>query len=290
MKLNVEIMNYYLNQCENKRLSFHTLKAYRIDLTQFMSFIKDKDINKRELSLYIKYLNDHYQPKTVKRKLACIHAFLEHMVFDEDLEYNPMTKVKYKIKEDKRLPRIIHQEQLQVIFYNLSHTNDKFIKRDKAIIELFISTGIRVSELCHIHKEDISFQDQYLKIYGKGAKERVIFLGEHVLKALYDYLQEYEKYLETKSYFFINNFYQRLSEQSVRNIINKYTSGFHVTPHMFRHTFATMLLDQDVDISYIQRILGHSSITTTSIYAYASVQRQKEIMLYKNPRRLIEVE
>lgn len=288
MQINEEIITRYLEQCENKRLSQHTLKAYRIDLSQILIFFQNKEVDKQTITQYIKYLNLRYKPKTVKRKLASLHAFFEQLVFDDEIELNPMNKVRYKIQEEKKLPRIITHEQLHDIFYSLNQSHNKFIKRDKAVIETLISTGIRVTELCSIKEDDICLEEQYLRIYGKNAKERVIYLGKDVLKALIEYKDDFQKEIHECHYFFINNIYQPITDQSVRIIINKYSHNFHVTPHMFRHSFATMLLEQDVDISYIQKILGHSSITTTSIYAYASVQRQKDILLNKNPRSLIK--
>lgn len=288
MQINEETIKKYLEQCESKRLSQHTLKAYRIDLNQIFIFFQNKEVDKQEITQYIKYLNLRYKPKTVKRKLASLHAFFEQLVFDEEIEQNPMSKVRYKIQEEKRLPRIITHEQLHEIFDSLSQSHNKFIKRDRAVIETLISTGIRVTELCSIKEDDICLEEQYLRIYGKNSKERVIYLGDDVLKALNEYKEDFQDKIHECHYFFINNIYQPITDQSVRIIINKYSHNFHVTPHMFRHSFATMLLEQDVDISYIQKILGHSSITTTSIYAYASVQRQKEILLNKNPRNLIK--
>ncbi len=288
MQLTLEHLSFYLSQCENKRLSQHTLKAYRIDLKQFYFFMMDKELNKEEISYYIHYLNGKFRPKTVKRKLASLHAFFEDMVFYEMFQENPMNKIRYKIQEEKTLPRIIQYHQLQDLFHHLNHEHHAFIQRDKAVIELLMSTGIRVSELCAIKKKDIDLEEKYLIIYGKNAKERVIYLGHDVYKALKNYQQVFFDKMQQQEYFFMNNQYHRLTDQSVRHIINRYTNGYHVTPHMFRHTFATMLLEQDVDITYIQKILGHSSITTTSIYAYASLQRQKEIMMNKNPRQLIK--
>ncbi len=288
MQLTLEHLSFYFHQCENKRLSQHTLKAYRIDLKQFYVFMKNKEMNKQEISSYIHYLNEHFKPKTVKRKLASLHAFFEELVFNEMLQDNPMHRIRYKIQEEKTLPRIIQYHQLQDLFTCLNHEHHAFIQRDKAVIELLISTGIRVSELCAIKRKDIDLKDQYLIIYGKNAKERVIYLTDDVCKALKNYELTFYDYIHQQDYFFMNNQYHRLTDQSVRHIINHYTHGYHITPHMFRHTFATMLLEQDVDITYIQKILGHSSITTTSIYAYASLQRQKEIMMHKNPRHLIK--
>lgn len=288
MQFTSEHLLFYLRQCENKRLSHHTLKAYSIDLKQFLTFMSYQDITKNRLSNYIYYLNTHFKPKTVKRKLASLHAFFEEMVFCEMISENPLHKMRYKIQEEKKLPRIIQQDQLQKIFENLKDKNDPFQVRDQAVIELLISTGIRVSELCAIRRQDIFLEEKYLRIYGKNAKERVVFLGNEVYKALKNYVQIFHEVILRQDYFFVNNLYHRLSDQSVRHIINKYATCTHVTPHMFRHTFATMLLEQDVDITYIQKILGHSSITTTSIYAYASIQRQKDIMQNKNPRHLIK--
>lgn len=288
MQLTLEHLSFYLSQCENKRLSHHTLKAYRIDLKQFYFFMMEKEMTKQRISDYIHYLNKQYKPKTVKRKLATLHVFFEDMVFYEVFDENPMNKIRYKIQEEKILPRIIQYHQLQDLFHHLDHQQHAFIKRDKAVIELLISTGIRVSELCMIKTQDIDLEEKYLMIYGKNAKERVIYLGYDVCKALQEYKQAFNEQIQQQDYFFMNNQYHRLNDQSVRHIINKYTKDYHITPHMFRHTFATMLLEQDVDITYIQKILGHSSITTTSIYAYASLQRQKDIMMHKNPRQLIK--
>lgn len=288
MQLTLEHLTFYLDQCENKRLSHHTIKAYRIDLKQFYVFMIHKDMNKKEISCYIHYLNEHFKLKTVKRKLASLLAFFEEMVYQEVFQENPMDKIRYRIQEEKKLPRIIQYHQLQHIFSQLNQQHHAFKKRDRAVIELLMSTGIRVCELCAIKHEDLYLEDKYLIIYGKNAKERVIFLGEDVYQALKEYQEAFYDQMMQQDYFFINNQYHRLTEQSVRYMINKYSEGFHITPHMFRHTFATMLLEQDVDITYIQKILGHSSITTTSIYAYASLQRQKEIMMHKNPRHLIK--
>ena len=138
----------------------------------------------REISYYIHYLNHHFKPKTVKRKLASLHAFFEDMVFYEIIQENPMDKMRYKIQEEKTLPRIIQYHQLQDLFHRLDQDQHFFIKRDKAVIELLISTGIRVSELCAIKNEDIYLEEKYLIIYGKNAKERVIFLGQEVYLTL----------------------------------------------------------------------------------------------------------
>ena len=155
------------------------------------------------------------------------------------------------------------------------------------MIELLFSTGIRISELCNIKIENIDFKEQTLKIFGKGSKERILYIGnDHVLNILKKY-NDLNCINENQSFFFINKFGDKISEQSVRILLNKIEKelnfSIHITPHMLRHTFATKLLEKDVDIRYIQNILGHSSISTTQIYTHVTYPKQKEILINKNP-------
>lgn len=291
MKMNTEEVELFLLECRNKRLSPHTLKAYRLDLTQALHYFGTKEIDKQSLIRYIAYLNTRYQTKTIKRKLAVLHTFFEQQCYDEKMTQNPFRKVRYKLREEKRLPRVIETTDLRAIIQAVNQAqNIPYIDRDKAIIELLIGTGIRVTELCHLKREDVNFTERYIRVFGKGAKERIIYLGDKTLQALSVYYCQYEDKIKASACFFVNNRSQPISDQSVRKIVSQYTKHIeaHVTPHMFRHTFATLLLEQDVDISYIQKILGHSSITTTTIYAMASNHKQKEILLSKNPREWLE--
>ena len=157
---------------------------------------------------------------------------------------------------------------------------------------MLITTGIRVSELCDLRKNDIMFSMNMIKIYGKGSRERIIPIYYHTLiDAIQLYLDVFSEELIQSEYFFLNKRKKRLSAQSVRNMLKKYcvllNINQNITPHMFRHTFATMLLDQDVDCRYIQRILGHSSILTTQIYTHVTSNKLNQIMQYKNPRSKI---
>lgn len=152
-----------------------------------------------------------------------------------------------------------------------------------------MSTGLRISEVCNLKKDDVNINEKYIRILGKGSKERILQIeNEDVLKSLKEY-----KILtanENEYYFFNNRIGRKLSEQSVRNIIYDITKNAHIkqhiTPHMFRHSFATMLLEEDVDIRYIQKILGHSSITTTQIYTHVTSNKQREILKEKNPKKI----
>lgn len=161
--------------------------------------------------------------------------------------------------------------------------------RDVAILELLFATGMRISELCSLHTDDIDLIEGSVKIYGKGAKERLIQIcNQNVLIALRNYVGCWNDKIQTSNHFFLNRLGNPLSDQSVRYMIQKYCGqagiSLHITPHMFRHSFATFLLEEDVDLRYIQHLLGHSSITTTQIYTHVTLKKQRDILTYKHPR------
>lgn len=287
MKLERKYLNDYLQECENKRLSSHTLKAYRIDLNQYYDYMDKNHLedDKTGIGSYVRYLNETYEAKTVKRKLASLHAYFCYGEYEDLIDINPLRKIRYRIKEEKTLPKTIATDCLKQLFASMSYSG-KY--RDIAILDVLISTGIRVSELCSLKKEDVDLHEGLIRVHGKGKKERMIYLGEKVMKSL----KNYEKYVQKKGeYYFTNKFDQKMSEQSIRNLIHKASDHAHIklhmTPHMFRHTFASLLLQEEVDIRNIQYILGHSSITTTQIYTHISNSQQKRILMNKNPRDLI---
>ena len=162
--------------------------------------------------------------------------------------------------------------------------------RDTAIVELLFATGMRISELCTLKCEDVNLYDGIILIHGKGNKERRIQIGnEEVLQILNEYNNNYKTGIKHNNYFFVNQSGNAIIDQSVRRMLNKYTAlagiDLHITPHMFRHTFATSLLEADVDIRYIQEMLGHSSINVTEIYTHVAVSKQKDILTNKHPRK-----
>lgn len=301
-----EMLQNYLEHCQyQKNLNGKTLKAYRIDLKQFSTFIitTDGQLNRANLNIFISYLLRVYKPKSAKRKIASLKAFFSYLEYEEILLENPFTKLKIKYQEPFLLPRTIPMEDLQRIFrtvyenmesVTLTLHQQKCAIRDIAVFELLFATGLRVSELCSIKRTDLNLHQGNVRIYGKGSKERIIQItNPSVISALERYLALFHDQLAQSDYFFINRLGQRLSEQSVRHMINHYAklAGVpeHITPHMFRHTFATMLLEEDVDIRYIQQILGHSSIVTTQIYTHVTSNKQKEILTMKLPRNKIVI-
>ena len=295
----------YIAYCEyRKRLDSKTLKAYKIDLKQFEIFCTDLSdcFAKNVVDDFITNLHKQYKPKTVKRKIASLKAFFHHMEYKELLNENPFTKLEIRFREAKLLPKTIPFHSIQTFLSTLyaqkelaeSEYQLRCCIRNIAVIELLFATGMRISELCSLKPSDIDFESRNILIYGKGAKERIIQLGnQEVIAALILYQETFKKDIEVCGYFFVNRLQHKLSEQSVRFMINHYAElagiSQHITPHMFRHSFATLLLEQDVDIRYIQRMLGHSSISTTEIYTHVSSTKQKDILVHKHPRNLMNV-
>lgn len=265
-------LNNYIKFCEQqKRLNEKTVKAYRIDITQFLGLIDEHHYNlSREcIEAYLVHLNQRYKPRSIKRKIASIKCFCSYLSESDKLFENPFYGMRIKIAQRKTLPRTIPLRIIDSILIaahdQVKHAETKnaylcALKED-AVLELLYATGIRVSELCNIENKDLNLKDGLLLIHGKGNKERVIDIeNPEVIRALEKY-----KNAETgdSQYFFQNRQHRKLSDQSVRLIINKYAdlvcAEQHITPHMFRHSFATYLLDAGVDIRYIQQLLGHSS-------------------------------
>lgn len=297
-----EQISNYLEYCQyQRRLDDKSLKAYRIDLRQFsQQHMKTiiTDITSDMLEKYITILNKTYKPKTVKRKIASIKAFFSYLEYKDYIEKNPFNKVKTKFREPIILPKTIPlytvETFLATIYKQQKEANTIYQKRnalrDAAVIELLFATGLRISELCSLRKNDIDLFDQTVLVYGKGSKERRIQIGnDDVIKILKDYKKEYKAEIENCDYFFANQSGKKLSDQAVRRMINKYASiaaiDLHITPHMFRHTFATSLLEADVDIRYIQEMLGHSSINVTQIYTHVAMSKQRDILINKHPRK-----
>ena len=296
IELEKQLESYYEDCKFRKRLNEKTIKAYTIDLNQYLEFITTTEINQKILNEYIHYLNKKYlKYKTIKRKIASVKAFYSYLEYEEIIDYSPFNKIKTKIKEPKLLPKTIQKDYIDKIIHlllkDLKNSKTEFQKkislRNITLISVMFSTGIRVSELCNIKLKDIDLLEKKLKIFGKGSKERILYLGNSNVVQLCQMYLTYNNTCKKNEYYFLNKFNKKLSEQTVRILLKKIESELelstHITPHMFRHTFATTLLEKGVDIRYIQNILGHSSISTTQIYTYVTYSKQKEILTNKNP-------
>lgn len=292
----------YLDYCQyRKELDPKTIKAYRIDLTQFLLFMQGRECNKRNIEEYITTLHKDFKQKTVKRKIASVKAFFAYMEEEEIIEGNPFYKIKSKFKEAITLPRIIPRDMIEKLLnymykrLELEKSEAKrFVLRDICVIELFFATGMRVYELSNLRTENINLHTGVINIWGKGAKERYIHVvSMEVLDLLNEYYRMNRQEVDTGNYFFVNRKGNRYTEQSIRIMLDRYTReaglGQHITPHMFRHSVATYLLEEEVDVSYIQKLLGHSSIQTTQIYLHVALKRQAEILKEKHPRNKMHI-
>jgi integrase/recombinase XerD len=295
----------YLAYCEyQKKLSAKTIKAYAIDLEQLRRYAAFGNIPvKAEISAYIVHLHKICSPLTVKRKIASVRAFLNFLEFEEILGENPMKKIKTAFQAPQLLPRTIPlatvESVLRAAYQELKQARTAYALnialRNAAMIELLFATGVRVSELCSLSADYVDLGSGRIIIMGKGARERVLQIGNRdVLSILRRYAGENEARIREAGRFFVNRLSSRVSEQSVRFLIKRLCAkaavGQNITPHMFRHTFATLLLEEDVDIRCIQRMLGHGSILTTQIYTQVTVEKQKQILTAKHPRNKINIE
>ena len=299
-KLSIEIENY-ITVCQDlKGLSPLTLKAYSIDLKQFNEFMLHKDCLSKECIIeYIDAMHKHYKPKSAKRKIACVKAFFHYMEMESLIILNPFHKIKIKYKEPIVLPKTIPLPNVESVLrhaYRLSYTAQTEYQiettlRNILVLELLFSTGMRVSEISNLKIENVDLKGKNIYIFGKGAKERVMcFTNESIIELIKKYLYIRKQRSE---YLFLNKLGRRYSDQSIRNMVNNYAKAVgvetHITPHMFRHTFATALLDEDVDIRHIQQLLGHSSIVTTQIYTHISTNKIRHILEEKHPRNQFEI-
>lgn len=301
-----KLINCYAEHCKcQKGLSQQTIKAYRIDLNQFACFIINSKscCTKEQIQAFITYLHSKYKVKTIKRKIASLKAFFSYLEFEEMIEDNPFRKIHVKLHEPFLLPKTIPLASINSIL-ECAYKQRKAQKegsygylavlRDIAVMELLFATGIRVSELCCLQPSSVNLIEGVIKIYGKGSKERIVQIGnKEVLSAIATYYQAFSASITETGWFFVNRLGSQLSDQSVRFMIQRYASlagvDQHITPHMFRHSFATLLLEEDVDIRYIQQLLGHSNITTTQIYTHVSSKKQRDILTTKHPRNKISV-
>lgn len=294
----------YFEFCQyQKKLDSKTLKAYKIDLQQFFDYVEQTDIdliNRSTIEQYIQFLACTYKTTSIKRKYASLKTYFSYLVYMDFISLNPFTNIRLQLKEETILPRVFSLDTLEQLLKTAysEHSNplnkqssfQKFSAvRNIAVLELLFSTGIRVSELCNLTMENTDLTNQKILIKGKGSKERVLYLSnKEVITAMRKYIVLRDHSKSNCPYFFINRLGDRLSEQSVRTIIQnigkKANLSIHLTPHMFRHTLATTLLDEGVDCRYIQSILGHSSIKTTERYIHVSLTMQKNVLLNKHPR------
>jgi integrase/recombinase XerC len=282
-----------------RNVAANTIKAYSIDLAEFCEYFSPESpggaeisrIDKKEIEPvdiapdmirnYLDYLflDRGFERSTIERKVASLRSFFSYLHKRDMIPDNPMIGISY-LKKEKKLPRFLSDEQVDIIMDFPLETF--FDYRDRAMLELFYSSGARVSELAGATVNHLDLAGRRLKVKGKGSVDRIVFITESAGEALKKYLQEKKRLFGDKCRsIFINNNGEGLTVRGIFYIVNKraQAAGFvdHVTPHTFRHSFATELMNEGADIRAVQEMLGHSSLSTTQIYTHTSTKRIKEI-------------
>ncbi len=241
---------------------------------------------------YMAHLNQkQYSKSTVARKLATLRSFYKFLVKRRTLDSNPVTAVKTP-KQEKKLPKFLEYEDVQRLL-NAPPTDTWLGARDRAIMEVLYSTGMRVSELVALNMDDVDFLSEVIHVRGKGKKERIAPIGSTALQAIQRYIEFRNKRMENDSDFdprvlFANKHGQRLSTRSVRRKMDKYLkmAGLDpsISPHTLRHSFATHMLNNGADLRSVQELLGHQSLSTTQVYTHLTTSRIKDVYESAHPR------
>jgi len=288
-----------------KNAADHTIKSYNSDLLQFQDFLFEnieiedslyeinahktdydidaESITKTCITSYVEWLYDSsHQKSSVERKISTIKSFFQYLIRKDYLDKNPAENVLFP-KKDKKLPKFLHHNEIMQL---LNFDRKSFFDfRDHAILQVFYSTGARVSEISSSVDKNLDLEAQTLKVLGKGSIERVTFLSDDAVASLKDYLNYRRKEAgDLIGPLFLNKNKEQLSERGIYDIIVKRArqSGLFsdVTPHTLRHSFATELLNQGADIRAVQEMLGHSSVSTTQIYTHTTKERLRDV--YRN--------
>ena len=276
-----------------KKYSSNTLRAYKKDLNEFHSFINKesieslKDVKKKNIHEFLYFLSvKNLSSKTVSRKLASVKSFFNFLVKNQIIDNN-IAKSVPSPKLDKRLPTFLNQDQISLLL-KLENTNNIIELRNNLILEIFYSTGVRISELVKIKIDDIKLDDNLISILGKGGKKRMVVIGNYAKKKLQDYLNYDE--VNSVGYLFKNvrkSSFGHISERNVFNIVKKYTvkvtKNEKISPHALRHTFATHLLNNGADLMSVKELLGHSDLSSTQIYTHVNIKQLKKSFLKAHP-------
>ena len=290
---------YYLSNFINylkatKNLSQKTLSAYESDLKQFNTY--EQNTLNPNICTYISYLSNelHLKDTSIRRKIVTLKNFYGYLLDNDIITASPFKRLKFKFKQERKLPktlpvsdvsRILKCFDVEISAYS-SFAQREFI-RDAALIDLLISTGIRISEAAAITLEDIITSEKTLLIHGKGRKQRLIYISSPITwERIKTLIKERNK--STNNHLFVNRYGQPITIHGIEDIYRRYAKKAQLktrsTPHYLRHTFATNLLANGADLRSVQEILGHASVATTQIYTEVTTQRKKQVLKKFNYR------
>ena len=283
----IKLQNLYLE--ENYNLSMYTLRNKKNDIDKFINFMSINNNKNLSLDLLRKFLsesNEIYSKKSILRIISNLKSFFDYLVKNSFLENNLFNEINNP-KIEKNLPNIATIKEIDKLIDIISESN-KLGTRDRAIIELIYSAGLRVSEAQSINLEDIDFEINQAIIFGKGKKYRSVIFGDKTKIVLRNYAKKRNPINEKTKAFFLNNKGERLSIRTIQNIVKKHMKAAGLNPdfhtHTLRHSFATHLMDGGADLRVVQELLGHSSPKTTEIYTHISVEKSREIYTKAHPK------
>jgi len=287
----------YLRYLEAERhASPYTVRNYTHDLRHFLEFLSAREVvaltevDRHLLRRYIASLQEEgFEKASVARKMSALRSFYRYLMQENIISANPLLTVSSP-KLEKRLPSFLSNDEVTRLL-EVPDTTTPQGQRDRAMLELFYASGLRVSEMVRLDLSDVDLEAREIRVWGKGSKERVVLMGQPAVSALKLYLGEGREKLLGKSRsdaLFINRYGKRLSERSLQKIISRYAvkAGLNkrVHPHMLRHSFATHLLDGGADLRVVQELLGHANLTSTQIYTHVTQSQARKVYLAAHPR------
>ena len=285
-------MNRYLEKFLSyleveKNYSPYTILNYKIDLEEFFVHLKETPIERVDYFHLRRFLGNlrgkNLKPRTIARKLSALRSFFKFLFRESLIKKNPAILLMTP-KLDKKLPQFLSEADVGRLI-DSPKGKDEASKRDRAILETLYSTGMRVSELVSLNTDRVDFISNIVKVMGKGRKERLLPIGDTALKAVRDYLNMRKHKSEAV---FLNQRGGRLTDRSVRNIVNKHilktSIQGKISPHAMRHSFATHLLNAGADLRSVQELLGHVNLSTTQIYTHMTTEKLKNVYNKAHPR------
>lgn len=292
MKENIESFLEYLEY--QKKYSENTVSAYQNDLEDFSNYVKDKGLDYKKMEYadvtsYMIFLSEKkMKAGSINRRLSSIRSFYSFLIKNKEVSSSPFNLISGP-KKEKKLPNYLQYEEFLDLIKTCDETNLGI--RNRMILELLFASGVRVSELVNIKITDIDFRNREIKILGKGKKMRIVYFNKTCQEVMSKYVREArQELLKGKSceYLFVNHLGNHLTRRGVSDILEKLimkSSIKHkISPHTLRHTFATLLLNEGMDIREVQELLGHARLATTSIYTHVSNEELRRVYLQSHPR------
>ena len=294
-----KLINQFIEYLEyEKGYSKKTIISYEKDLELFNKYLKENKIENitsidyNTIRKYLSHLHEKkYESSSISRKISTLRSFFKYNLKEKNIKNNPMTLISNP-KKEKKLPKYLNYEEMEKLLNSID-TSELDGIRDRLIIELLYSTGIRVSELVNIKIKDIKIKENQINILGKGNKERIVLFGEKAKEMIKIYLNAYKEYFKgniLNDYLLINKKGKQLTtnkiELIVKDVLKKSSLKLNISPHTLRHTFATHMLDSGADLKSVQELLGHENLKTTAIYTHISNERLKHVFVNSHPRAL----